>query len=86
MIGKIINYFLNKDWILNIVMYFLSEEKQEKIYILKIRQSLECFGCDTSEMTDEDIKSGMKELNRTIKSSGISVSEATRAIRLLSTI
>lgn len=59
-IYQITNYFLNKQWILSIVMLFLSDDKKEKIYIAKLRAELAFWGHDTSNMTDEEIKEGIK--------------------------
>jgi hypothetical protein len=58
---RIANYFLNKQYVLNIVMCFLSEEKKERIYIVRLRAELAFWGHDTSKMTDEEIKAGVKK-------------------------
>lgn len=80
---KIANYFLNKQWILKIVMRFLSEEKQQRILIAQLRGELSFFGCDTTNMTDEEIMEGVKEVGRIFGSFGLTVKEAGKAMRIL---
>ena len=80
---KIANYFLNKRWIFKIVMRFLSEEKQEKIWIEIIRQHFAIFGHDCSNMTDDEIKQGMSNIAKTIGSFGATAEEASKAMSVL---
>lgn len=75
---KIGNYLLNKEWILKIVMKFLSEEKQKKIYIAKIKSELSFFGFDTSDMSEEDIDNGVKELCTLIRQTGLSSNDVVK--------
>ena len=56
---KLLNYLLNKQWILRIVMCFLSDGKKEQIYIARFRAELAFWGHDVSDMTDEEIKEGI---------------------------
>lgn len=84
-IHKIANHLLNKQWVLHIVMRFLSAEKREKIMIESIRQNFAIFGHDCSNMTDEEIKEGMSNIGKTIGSFGATTEEATRALRALGT-
>jgi len=60
---QLFNYLLNKQWILSIVMCFLSEGKKEKIQIARSRAELALWGYYTSEMTDDDIKDGLLKVN-----------------------
>jgi hypothetical protein len=76
---QIVNYFLNKQWVLHIVMRFLSEEKKEKIAIESIRQNFMLFGHNCSDMTDEEIKEGVKNVG----SFGATKEEAEKALRVL---
>ena len=80
---RIANYFLNKQWVLHIVMRFLSEEKKEEIAIESIRQNFMLFGHDCYDMTDEEIKEGMKNVAKTIGSFGATTEEAAKALRVL---
>ena len=82
-IHKIANHLPNKQWVLHIVMRFLSEEKKEKIAIESIRQNLMLFGHDCSDMTDEEIKEGMKNVAKTIGSFGATTEEAAKVLRVL---
>lgn len=79
----LLNYLLNKQWILSIVMCFLSEGKKEQIYISRFRAELEFWGHDVSDMTDEEIKEGMKNVAKTIGSFGATKEEAAKALRVL---
>jgi hypothetical protein len=80
---RFLNYLLNKQWILHIVMRFLSEKKKEKIAIESIRQNFILFGHDCSDMTDEEIKEGVKNVAKTIGSFGVTSEEAAKALRVL---
>ena len=80
---RIANYLINKQWVLHIVIRFLSEEKKEKIAIESIRQNLMLLGHDCSDMTDEEVKEGMKNVAKTIGSFGATTEEAAKALRVL---
>lgn len=80
---RIINHFLNKEWVLNIVMRFLSVEKQEKTTIERLRQGFIFFGHDTANMTDDDIKEGVNNVAKTIGSFGATADEVETALRAL---
>ncbi len=80
---QLLNYLLNKQWILSIVMCFLSEEKKEQIYIARIRAEFMFWGHDVSDMTDKEVKEGMRNVAKTISSFGATVEEAAKAFRVL---
>ncbi len=80
---RIANYFLNKQWVLHIVMRFLSEEKKQKIAIESIRQNFMLFGHDCSNMTDEEIKEGVRNVAKNIGSFGATTEEAAKVLRVL---
>lgn len=69
---RFLNYLLNKQWILHIVMCFLSEGKKEGIYIAKLRAELALWGYDTSEMTDKEIKEGVFKVSEVASKCGVS--------------
>jgi hypothetical protein len=77
------NYLLRKQWILRIVMRFLSVEKQERIVIAKFRAELAFFGHDTSDMTDEEIKEAMVKVGEMISKIGFTTEEITGAMRAM---
>jgi len=80
---RIANHFLNKQLVSHIVMRFLSEEKREKIAIESIRSNFMLFGHDCHDMTDEEIKEGVKNVAKNIGSFGSTTEEAAKAFRLL---
>ena len=77
------NYLLRKQWILRIVMRFLSVEKQERIVIAKFRAELAFFGHDTSSMTDEEIKEAVINVGEMISKTGFTTEEITDAMRVM---
>jgi len=77
------NYLLRKQWILRIVMRFLSVEKQELIVMAKFRAELAFFGHDTSDMTDEEIKKAMFKVGEMISKIGFTTEEITGAMRAM---
>ncbi len=77
------NYLLRKQWILRIVMHFLSIEKQERIIIAKFRNELAFFGRDTSDMTDDEIKESMTKVGKVINVIGFTTEEITDTMRIL---
>jgi len=80
---NILNYFLNKEWILNIVMLFLSDETKERIYIAKLRAEMLFWGHDLSNMSDKEIKQGASDMTKHIQCMGITVEQATKAFMQL---
>lgn len=78
----LLNYFLNKQWILNIIMLFLNEGKKEKIYIQRIRAEFLFWGHDISSLTDEEIKEGLKNIANEMGSFGMTTKEASNALSL----
>ena len=79
----LLNYLLRKQWILRIVMRFLSVEKQERIVIAKFRAELAFFGHDTSNMTDDEIKEAMVKVGEMISNIGFTTEEITDAMRAM---
>jgi len=77
------NYLLRKQWILCIVMRFLSVEKQERIVIAKFRAELAFFGYDASDMTDDEIKEAMVKVGEMISKIGFTTEEITDAMRAM---
>ena len=81
---KILNYFLNKKWILSIIMRFLSEEKKEKIQIEILRNELIFFGYDISNLSDAEIKKVVETFAKAIGSFRATIDETAKALRVLS--
>lgn len=77
------NYLLRKQWILRIVMRFLSVEKQERIVIAKFRAELAFFGYNTSNMTDEEITDSMVKVGEMISKIGFTTEEITDSMRAM---
>lgn len=77
------NYLLNKQWILNIVMLFLSKEKQERILIAQVRGEFSFFGHDVSDMTDRDIKDMIIGVGKFMGETGLTMDEAIKASNAL---
>ena len=77
------NYLLRKQWILRLVMRFLSVEKQERIIIAKFRAELAFWGKDTSDMTDEEIKEAIVKVGEVISKIGFTTKEMTDAMRAI---
>jgi len=61
----------------------LNEEKQEKILIEQLRSELAFFGHDTTNMSDEEIKQGVKYLAKVMGSFGVTANEAANSLRTL---
>lgn len=80
---KILNYLLNRSFILSFIMIFISDAKKEKIYIESIRSELSLHGHNVYEMTDEEIKEGMKRAREVIINSGFTVSELAKAANMM---
>lgn len=80
---RIANYLLNKQWILSIVMRFLSEDKKERIYIARFRAELAFWGHDVSNMTDEELKEGAKQMTDMVMQCGMTTDEVAEAFKAL---
>ena len=80
---RLLKYLLNKRWILSFVMLFLSESKKERIYIARFKAELSFFGCDVSDMTDEEIKEGMNRVGEMVSVCGMSTNEVEQAMASL---
>ena len=78
--NNILNYFLNKQWIFNIVIKFFSEERQEYIHKQKTRLTLNSWGIDTSDMSDQDIEDSFIEMRGAILFCGVSVDELKKVM------
>ncbi len=79
----LLNYLLNKQWILRIVMCFLSDGKNERIYIARFRAELAFWGHDVSDMTDEEIKEGISKMGEMVAKCGMTTKEVENAFRAL---
>jgi hypothetical protein len=79
-----LNYLLNKQWILHIVMCFLSEEKKERINIARLRSELALWGYYTSEMTDDEIKDGLMKVNEVSIQCGVRKEELAAVLKSMS--
>ena len=80
---RFLNYLLNKQWILRIVMRFLSEEKKERIYIARLRAELAFWGYDTSEMTDDEIKDGLMKVKEVSIKCGVTKQELAEVLKAM---
>lgn len=79
----LLNYLLNKQWILSIVMCFLSEGKKDRIYMARFRTELSLWGYDTSEITDEEIKEGISKMGEMVTQLGMTTDEVAEAFKSL---
>ena len=79
----LLNYLLNKQWILLIAMRFLSEGKKEQIYIARLRAELAFWGHDVSDMTDEEIKEGILKMGEMVAKCGMTTDEVAEAFKAL---
>ena len=70
-----LNYLLNKQWILHIVMWFLSEDKKEQIYIARLKSEFAFWGHDISNMTDREIKKGLSKMSKLFSKCGFTINE-----------
>ncbi len=75
-----LNYLLNKQWVLSIVMRFLSDDKKERIYIARLRAELAYWGHDVSDMTDEEIKDGHLKVGEISKQCGVAAQELAKVL------
>ena len=80
---RFLNYLLNKQWILYVVMCFLSEEKKERIYIARLRANLAFFGHDTSKMTDEEINQGVNNMGKLLSKCGMTCDELKNRLQAM---
>ena len=80
---RFLNYLLNKQWILHIVMCFLSEEKKERISISRLRAELSLWGYDTSKMTDDEIKDGLMKVNEVSTQCGVTKKELAEVLKAM---
>lgn len=78
---RFLNYLLKKQWILYVVMCFLSEGKKEKIKITRLRAELALWGYDTSKMTDNEIKDGLLKVNEVSIQCGVTKQELARVLK-----
>ena len=83
---RLLNYLLNKRWILSFVMLFLSESKKERIYIARFKAELSFFGFDVSDMTDEEIKEGRKLKMEMVSACGMSTNEVEQAMKAMASL
>ena len=60
--------------------------KSEKEALLIIRQTLEIFGHDTSDISDEELKEGVTRFTTLVANSGITTDEAMIAMSKLAEI
>ena len=79
----LLNYLLNKQWILSIVMCFFSEGNIEQIFIVRLRAEMLFWGHDTSQITDEEIKDGINKIGEIIAQCGFTTNEITNAMRAM---
>lgn len=81
---RFLNYLLNKQWILSVVMCFLSEKKRERIYIARLRAEFEFWGYDTSKMTDKEMKDGIYKVSEVASKCGVTKQELAEVLKLIS--
>jgi len=77
----LLNYLLNKRCILSIAMRFLSEGKKEQIYIARFRSELAFWGHGVSDMTDEEIKEGIKKMGEMVEACRMTTNEVAEAFK-----
>ena len=61
-------------------MLFLSDEKKERVYMLRFRAELAFWGFDTSDLTDEEIMDAHTKVWETMRACGLSAEEVGDAI------
>ena len=64
-------------------MRFLSEGKKEQIYIVRFRAELAFWGHDVSDMTDEEIKYGIKKMGEIVSKCGMTTNEVLESFKAL---
>ena len=79
----LLNYLLNKQCILSVVMYFLSNSKKEQIYIARFRAELKFWKHDVSEMKDEEIKEGISKASEIAAQCGMTTNEVSKVFKPL---
>jgi hypothetical protein len=79
----LLNYLLNKQWILSIVMCFLSDGKKEQIYIARLRAELESWGYYTSDVTDKEIKDGIYKVSEVASRCGFTKQELAEVLKAM---
>jgi hypothetical protein len=80
---QFLNYLLNKQWILQIVMCFLSEGKRQRIHIAKLRHELALWGYDTSDMTNDEIKEGILKVSDVSIKCGVTREELAAVLKMM---
>jgi len=78
---SIIKYYIYKFFGVRALRLFLTEAQYEKLMIYQLRNHLAFFGCDVSDLTDEQIKEGTDRMARVIAQAGIAAQEATDGLR-----
>lgn len=81
---NVLNYLLNKEWILSIVMFFLSDETKKHIYIAKLRVEMLFWGYDISGMSDEQIEQGVVIQSIVFAEAGLTLDQCAKAFKQLS--
>jgi hypothetical protein len=80
---ELINYLLRKQWILHLVMCFLSDNKKDQVYIARIRAEFAFLGCDTSHLNDEAIKELISKMAKMVEYYGMEAAQIKTAFRVL---
>ncbi len=84
MLKKLKNWYLLNKVKRHLKQCGLTDKQIErKIVIAQLRSHLKFFGCDTSDLTDEEIEQGVLEFSRGMSGFGVSVDEASEALALV---
>ena len=70
--------YLEKVW--------LTDEQKERVAIYRIRATLQSFGHDVSEMTDDDIRNGSRSMASVLSKAGLSVDEMGDLLRTFASL
>ena len=81
---KAINWILNRRMVKPVVVACMTEQQKQKYYMLQFRAHMQFFGCDVSDMTDEEIMEGHKRVGEVMSASGVTVEQAGEALKLMS--
>lgn len=63
--------------------HILSKEEKERFELAQLRANFMFFGHDLSDMTDEEIKEGVKNVAKAFSNFGFETKEAAKAIEVM---
>jgi len=81
---RVINWILNRRIIKPVVIACMNDKQKERYYMLQLRAHMAFFGCDVSDMTDDEIKEGYDRVSQLMQATSVTLEEAGEAMRLMS--